>query len=101
MLFRMWWAKHLTGFCATGQQMSNRGEWESPSCPCCEQGVEGSTRHMWACTHPEMFEFRQSAYLSFMEWLEGANLAPEIVQMFSWVLNTGPGAQTAVGNRGL
>ena len=51
VLFRMWWAKHLTGFCATGQQMSNRGEWDSPSCPCCKQGVEGSTRHMWACTH--------------------------------------------------
>ena len=54
VLFRMWWAKHLTGFCATGRQMCNRGEWESPRCPCCEQEVEGSTRHMWACTHPEM-----------------------------------------------
>ena len=36
-----------------------------------------------------------------MEWLEEANSAPEIVQMFSWVLNTGPGAQMAVGNAAL
>ena len=34
---RRWWAKHLTGFCATGRQMSNRGEWDSPKCPCCNQ----------------------------------------------------------------
>ena len=49
----------------------------------------------------EMYEFRQSTYTSFMEWLEGVNSAPEIVQMFSWVLNTGPGAQMAGGNTAL
>ena len=57
VLFRMWWAKHLTGFCAIGLQMSRWGEWDSPRCPCCEQVAETSTRHMWACTHPEMYVF--------------------------------------------
>ena len=56
---------------------------------------------MWACTHPEMFAFRQEVYSLFMSWLREVGTAPEIIQMFEWVFNIGSGSRAQPGNRAI
>ena len=66
---KIWMAKHLSGFSATGRVMFRRGEWKHSNCPRCGQHNEDA-QHIISCTGPPAIKGWDEAISQFTQNLE-------------------------------
>ena len=66
---KIWMAKHLSGFSATGRVMFRRGEWKHSNCPRCGQHNEDA-QHIIRCTAPPVIKGWEEAISQFTLNLE-------------------------------
>ena len=87
LMFHLWTAKHIHGWCAVGKCMKQWQFWDSSMCPCC-QVTEESPQHVALCWDACMQEVWEEKIASFTAWLEDVQTSPDIQHCLLLTLQT-------------
>ena len=77
-LFRLWAAKHASGWCAVGHRMEQWGLWEDSTCPCCTTEPKETPRHLLVCPDPRLCKVWTERLAGFDTWLLSSETHPVI-----------------------
>jgi hypothetical protein len=76
-LYRLWVAKHVSGFFGMGTMMRNWGFWEHSKCPCCHH-VRENKEHLLKCPDADCAKAWLNSLMGFEAWMTETDTAPAI-----------------------
>ena len=76
-LYRLWVAKHVSGFFGVGHMMKIWQFWDHSRCPCCDHEDE-TKEHLMTCPHPACAATWSDSLAGFRAWMIEVDTAPSI-----------------------
>jgi hypothetical protein len=94
-LYRLWVAKHVSGFFGIGHMMKHWKFWDHSRCPCCDHEDE-TKEHLLTCPHPDCASTWSASLAGFEAWMVEVDTAPAIRTCILQTLATRNPAQSFV-----
>jgi hypothetical protein len=97
---QVWIAKHVTGFCATGNNMLRRKVRTTAQCPRCTH--DETPEHVWKCRGAEANDIWDKSIQALKSWLQENSTHPEVSMAIieyldSWRYDRPPNLRTVQG----
>jgi hypothetical protein len=86
-LYRLWVAKHVSGFFGIGHMMKNWCFWDHSRCPCCNH-INETKEHLLTCPHPACATTWSDSLAGLGTWMEEDDTAPDIQECILSTLAT-------------